>query len=246
MGTVVKCPHCNEVNVGSKLYCIKCQTSLIGIAREQGESPLSEFVIPPREEYLITPGKPDGEEKLGFLPFVFGGISFIPLLGVPIGVISIVWGLLSKKRGGKVLAIIGALGITCTVALYGSLYYFGFVQRGGIYDSLRVQLAEQNLTTLVQAIEFYKIQNEFYPPTLEELASSQSQSQPVLIHDPTTVGSNSQPREYYYELVNDGLGYYLFGLGVDGKPFTSDDILPEVDAKNLGLLINSASILSTP
>jgi len=31
----VKCPQCGEVNLGSRLICIKCQTNLIGIHREQ-------------------------------------------------------------------------------------------------------------------------------------------------------------------------------------------------------------------
>jgi len=58
MGTIVKCPQCNEINVGSQLHCVKCQTSLIGIPREQGESPVSEFVSsppPPRENYYSKP-----------------------------------------------------------------------------------------------------------------------------------------------------------------------------------------------
>ena len=58
MGTIVKCPQCNEINVGSQLHCVKCQTSLIGIPREEGESPVSEFVSsppPPRENYYSKP-----------------------------------------------------------------------------------------------------------------------------------------------------------------------------------------------
>jgi hypothetical protein len=247
MGTIVKCPQCNEVNVGSQLHCIKCQTSLIGLPREQGESPIPEFVSPPppAENYYKKSLKPlvfKNDDKLGFLPYVFGGISFVPLCGVPFGIASIIWGLLSKKRGGKTLAIIGALGIAFTVALYSGLFYFGFVQRGGIYDSLRVQMADQNLSSLVQAIEFYKLQNDVYPPTLGELAKSQSQGRPVLTIDPTSmVGPNAQPREFYYELTKDGSGYYLLGVGVDGIQFTSDDLLPKIKAKNSGLIINPAS-----
>ena len=59
MGTIVKCPQCNEINFGSQLHCVKCQTSLIGIPREQGESPVPEFVSspppPPRENYYSKP-----------------------------------------------------------------------------------------------------------------------------------------------------------------------------------------------
>jgi hypothetical protein len=43
VATIVKCPQCSEVNIGSRLYCVNCQTSLIGILREQGNSPISEY-----------------------------------------------------------------------------------------------------------------------------------------------------------------------------------------------------------
>lgn len=39
------------------------------------------------------------KEKLGTFPFVIGGMSFIPLLGVVFGLVAIVWGLFSKKDG---------------------------------------------------------------------------------------------------------------------------------------------------
>jgi hypothetical protein len=43
MGYFVKCPQCNETNSGGSLYCIKCQTSLIGIPREQDSSSTDEI-----------------------------------------------------------------------------------------------------------------------------------------------------------------------------------------------------------
>jgi hypothetical protein len=51
------------------------------------------------------------QEKLGAFPYVIGGLSFIPMLGVLFGVIAIIWGLVTKKLGGKKLAIVGACGI---------------------------------------------------------------------------------------------------------------------------------------
>jgi hypothetical protein len=44
MAYIVKCPQCGEINIGSEFYCVKCKTNLIGIPREQGESPLPEFI----------------------------------------------------------------------------------------------------------------------------------------------------------------------------------------------------------
>ena len=96
------------------------------------------------------------QKKLGNFPFVIGGISFIPLIGIIFGGIAIIWGLLTKKLGGKKLAIIGFSGICFSFILYGSLYYFGFKQRGGVYDDLRDKLNQKTINSLVQSIEFFK------------------------------------------------------------------------------------------
>ena len=96
------------------------------------------------------------KEKLGVFPYVVGGISYIPLIGVPIGIITIIYGLITRKRGGMLLALIGAGGIAFTILIYSGLFYFGFVQRGGIFDKLKIELAETTITSLVRDIEFYK------------------------------------------------------------------------------------------
>jgi hypothetical protein len=45
MATIVKCPECGEVNIGSQLLCKNCQTSLVGVPSEQGTSPLENPTI---------------------------------------------------------------------------------------------------------------------------------------------------------------------------------------------------------
>jgi len=95
----------------------------------------------------------DSSEKLGTFPYVIGGMSFIPLIGVLFGLVAIVWGLVTKKQGGKRLAAIGAGGIGFSFVLYGALFYFGFAQRGGVYDDLRVKLAQTSINSLVPSIE---------------------------------------------------------------------------------------------
>ncbi len=179
-------------------------------------------------------------KPLGAFAFVIGGMSFIPLVGVFFGLIAIVWGLVTKKTGGKKLALIGGGGISFTILLYSALFYFGFVQRGGIYDELRSRLSETTLTLLVQTIEFYKAQNGKYPESLEVLKNSLPEDSMVFIFDPAeAVKMGEQPRHYYYELI-DSEHYYLLGLGADGQPFTPDDLLPkvEVDAQSkVGLII---------
>ncbi len=179
------------------------------------------------------------EEKLEGIAFVIGGLSFIPLVGVPFGIAAIVWGISTKKSGGKKLALIGSLGILVTGALYGGLFYFGFVKRGGIYDDLRAQLAQSTLNSVVQAVEFYRVQHGSYPESLKVLQESLPKDSTVFVFDPSDVRFGGTPRYFYYERVGAD-HYYLRGVGRDGVPFTADDILPQVQltpGSKVGLLV---------
>jgi hypothetical protein len=180
-------------------------------------------------------------DRLGAAPFVVGGLSFIPLVGVLFGVVAIIWALATKRAGRGKLALIGLGGIGFTFMVYGALFYFGFAQRGGVYDDLRTQLAHSSLNTLVESIEFYKVQYGHYPESLEGLRSSLPKQSIVMIHDPTDVQFGKPARFFYYQRVDEG-HYYLRGVGRDGIPFTPDDILPQITAKpgsRMGLLIDA-------
>jgi hypothetical protein len=184
----------------------------------------------------------DEKEKLGTLPFVLGGLSFIPLIGVIFGIITLTWGATTSKVGGRKLAMIGASGIAFTFIIYGALFYFGVMQRDGVYDELRSQLGEATLTSLVQAIEFYKVQNGEYPENLEILRESLPENSLVFIIDPTDVNAGEQ-RYFHYALEGDS-NYYLLGVGPDGVPYTSDDLVPHMEispGSNIGLLIHKDS-----
>jgi hypothetical protein len=194
--------------------------------------------------------KPMGEtnEKLGGFPFAIGGLSFIPLVGVPFGIVALIWGITTKKLGGKKLALIGSLGIIFTVVIYGSLFYFGFAKRGGVYDDLRTKLAQSSLNSLVQAVEFYRLQHGSYPESLKALQESLPKESMVFVFDPTDVKFGGTPRYFYYERLGTD-HYYLRGVGPDGLPFTSADILPQVQltpGSKLGLLIERAPQLEEP
>lgn len=179
-------------------------------------------------------------EKFGVFPYVLGGMSFIPIIGVLFGITAIVWGLGTKKLGGKSLAAIGAGGIAFTCIVYGALFYFGVQQRGGVYDDLRAKMAQSSINSLVPAVEFYKVQNGKYPESLEALQKSQPKDGFfVSVFDPSVAGFSTQPRYFFYERVGDD-HYYLRGLGADGKPFTVDDIVPKIPSEagsKLGLLL---------
>lgn len=179
----------------------------------------------------------EDRKAIGVGAFVVAGVSFVPLLGVLPGLIAVIWGLVSNRKGAKLVALLGAAGIMVTIALYGSLFYFGFAQRGGVYDGLRTQLAGTQLNQLVPIVETYKLRHGAYPSTLDDLAKDIPANSAVSIfdasgHDPT------KPRKFFYEPAGEG-HYYLRGVGEDGQPFTADDILPDVTGglDGLGLLI---------
>lgn len=184
-------------------------------------------------------GKRDRPDKLGATPYVFGGLSYIPLIGVLFGVVVIVWGIATPKRGRRKLALIGLGGIALTVFLYGGLFYAGFIQKGGFFDGLRAQMAQINITSLVQSIELHKVRHGAYPPSLEDLRDALPEHAWVFVRDPTTGGFGGQSRYFHYQRVGEA-HYYLLGLGVDGEPFTPDDILPQLTpgpTDGIGLLI---------
>ena len=180
--------------------------------------------------------KTSENKKLGTIPFVFSGMSFIPLIGVLFGLFAIARGLITKRDGGKKLALVGGAGIGFNILIYGALFYFGFVQRGGIYDDLRTKMAQSNLNALVQSVEFYKIQYGEYPDSLEMLKSSLSKdsSQVIFVIDPRALMSG---RYFYYQKVGSN-HYYLRGVGPDGSPFSPGALIPQTPggAASIGLL----------
>ena len=113
------------------------------------------------------------EESVGCVGYALGGASFIPLVGVPIGLLAILFGWIKWKAGGWKVALLGGTGILFSVVLYSALFYFGFVQRGGVYDNLRVQMAQQIMTDLIKDLELYKVQKGVYPADLKELHPEQ-------------------------------------------------------------------------
>jgi len=171
------------------------------------------------------------DDRPGCLAYIVGGLSFIPLIGVFFGAIVILWGLIKIRNGGWKLILLGGLGICCTVFVYGTLFYKGFVEKGGTFDNLRSEMAQTLLTDLIKNIEYYKLQKGEYPAKLEELEPEDKQDRKslIMIDDPTYITSGVKGRHlFYYELTNKGKNYYLFSSGRDGEPFTDDDIHPVV------------------
>lgn len=175
------------------------------------------------------------QEKMGCFAYALAFFSFIPLYGVPIGIVSIILGLIKRKAGGWKVSIIGGLGILFTVMSYSGAYYLGFKQRGGVVDKMKTEMAQRQLTELVRMIEFHKLQKGYYPESLEKLVANSEEH--IFILDVTDITElNKKPRNYYYELDPTGEFYYLQSKGFDGVLSSNDDIYPLISDYEIGSL----------
>jgi hypothetical protein len=181
------------------------------------------------------------KQDLSWLGYVCAGLSFIPCLGVPFGLVAIVFGVVRSMRA---VLILGICGIAFTIVLYGSLFYFGMIQRGGVYDELRAKMTVTMLNSAVKEIEFYKLQHGAYPHSLDDLSEQGKNGFPST-SDPTAMERGGKMDEkFYYQLDPSGKFYYLRSVGPDGVPFTNDDILPSLtdsELKNTGLRLDKAA-----
>jgi len=175
---------------------------------------------------------------LGIISIVLGVISFIPLIGFFIGFVAGGLGIVDMKKNksklGLIGLILGIVGILITVILYGSLFYFGFVQRGGVYDDLRATMVEETqLPNTINAIESYKARFGSYPEKIEDLEKVSTDPW-IAIDQLQAANLKAEDKTFYYETTGDT--YYLFSRGPDGVPFTDDDVFPKFtgDIGNIG------------
>ena len=145
--------------------------------------------------------------------WVFGGMSFIPMIGVLFGIVAIILGAI-KRRKGPIFLGIG--GIFFTVFIYGNLFYWGAVATTGPYAELKVPLTKQLMETDAGQIALYKNQHGVLPATLDEVASSTSETAMFALTD-------AWMNEFKYVPQKDG-HFQLVSAGPDKAFGTSDDI----------------------
>ncbi|HEY1544162.1 MAG TPA: hypothetical protein VGG01_17290 [Xanthobacteraceae bacterium] len=144
--------------------------------------------------------------------YVFGGLSFIPAVGVIFAIVAIVIG--AVKRDNKV-AFLGVGGIAFSVVLYTALFYFGFVATVGPYAALKIKLAERLMRDDAGRIALYKLRHGHLPATLAEIPEGRDNA--FLAFDPWL-----KPLAYR---VNPDGSFELRSAGPDGKFNTADDIV---------------------
>lgn len=183
------------------------------------------MTIDPAENATTIQSTPQPNSGLAIASLILGIVSFIPLVGVMLGIIAIVLGVIALvqiKKGilkGKGLAITGIIlgiaGILFTVAVYGSLFYFGFVSKTGPFVEMRLKLMQQTMVQDAGLLELYKKKYGKYPESLKQL--SDSGYQPYF--------DDAYLKPFYYKVSDEGKSYELRSIGQDGIYGTSDDII---------------------
>ncbi len=177
------------------------------------------------------------QKGLGCFPYIIACLSFIPLLGVPVGIIMIIYGLIKWSQSGGKLALIGLGGICFTIVLYGTLFYNLFKKDGGMFEDLKTQMAQSNLLLAIKELEYYKVQHGSYPEKLSELRQGKPTINQPLLREPYFEFGNMDLPYFCYELINEGNNYYLYSRGPDQIKDTTDDVFPLVsqgEAEKIG------------
>ena len=157
------------------------------------------------------------DKKPGSHLYGRGFLGLIPLIGFFVGMGLILLG--GFKYKNRTLVLIGFGSLIPTILIYGFLYLNvnSLSGKSGFATFCKPQMDQ-----LVKNLEFYKKEYKVYPDSLEQLRKDQEF---LFINDPVQgFGNAKYGNNYYYR--NKGSKYVLFSLGIDGIPYTNDDIFP--------------------
>lgn len=171
----------------------------------------------------------DNVKKAPVILVVFSALSFIPLIGVVFGIISLIIGLINFKRF-KLIFILGASGIGFTILLFSIIVIvIQKIEKSGKVDQMLTQTTEMFLNNLSNELENYKCKYGSYPDSLEQIKQRNSLAVITDMYSAKTmkktdIKKHKRVGNFYYKVENDT--FVLFSVGKDGIPFTKDDIFP--------------------
>jgi len=128
------------------------------------------------------------------------------------------------------VATIGIVVTLVTAIVLGGIALFNTLesgQLGNLFKRHTVMMLDKS----VEMVERYKNAKGQYPVSLENARAylKEGEIYPDLdFMGPIRLGE--RVRHFHYEQRNDGEEYYLFGIGLDGDPFSNDDVYPTSSA----------------
>lgn len=155
-------------------------------------------------------------------PYLIGLVCILPLIGGLVGLVLLLYGIFKYKD--KWLVLIGFGGVLLTIIVYFFIFYN--MKYGKNTAKGYAKISQIELNHLVKNIEFYKLQNNKYPDSLEQLMSEDPM---IVINDPLLLKKMDKTIETKFQYKKIGNQYKLFSVGIDGIPFTNDDIYPSLE-----------------
>ena len=152
------------------------------------------------------------KKDIPLLLIIFAALSFIPLIGVLFGIISIIISLYDFKRL-KLISILGISGISLTIILYFGIVLF---TKSNIWNEGKKRITESALNNIILELDIYKCKYNKYPDSLEELKRVNNK---LIINEIYPSIINKHRKKFYYKSNCDT--FELFSVGKDGKPFTN-------------------------
>jgi hypothetical protein len=156
---------------------------------------------------------------------VLGLLSFVPGIGVLFGFCACCWGLVSDRPRALRGALLGGAGMLLNFAGCAALGFWA-VQRQPVPGGFRGQMAQVELSELVNQLEHYHSDHHRYPDSLRELRGPFGVPASN-IYD-RSLGLFNRSHLYQYRPAGDRQSYSLFSAGPDGRPDTPDDLYPVV------------------
>ena len=116
--------------------------------------------------------------------------------------------------------------------IYSSVFLF--LKYGKLPKEGFTNVSQMQLNRLVKDVEFYKLQNGQYPDSLQQLKEDDKL---ISIDDPIDAFGSKGWKPFNYKKV--GEKYLIFSSGIDGIPYTKDDLFPTIeinDSSKIGFL----------
>jgi hypothetical protein len=178
-------------------------------------------------------GNPDMSRKRNARRLRWWGlVGLVPNFGVIAGLILFFKGIFQYKD--RWLVVIGVADVLVTVVFW--IVFLRWQLNSATFAELWAKESQDHLNMLFRDVEFYKIRHCVYPDSLGQIRELDEN---IWINDPLyNRYPGGKPVNYFYEKV--GNNYRLFSVGLDQKPFTTDDIFPQLepaDTAKFGLLI---------
>lgn len=131
---------------------------------------------------------------------------------------------MKKKLLITVVVVIAVVGF-CYITFIFMSSVFDKDEKNSIYTYNMERTIKMQLNQVIEDIESFKNENNVYPTNLDFLNEVEGS-----LHNPydiACVGSSKHGSFLQYGILENGNNFYIFSIGLDLKPYTSDDIFIE-------------------